>query len=161
MSEQNLHDFGRQLASTSTLWVYAPACEEMPEAVQAIFWFAALIDYTGGDHDGRQAAQHIFPLSEQRNISFHRTGYPDVEVKITGRFGIDHIGTPVKAVPSGESRLLDDIGDDPAQMFEATQPLLPIQPKWSDFTVDGKPLFVECKSYLDSANQLVARAREL
>src|SRR5262249_7383302 len=34
----------------------------------------------------REFRQH--PLSEQRNISFHRTGYPDVEVKITGRFGI-------------------------------------------------------------------------
>jgi hypothetical protein len=101
------------------------------------------------------------PLSKQRNISFHRTGYPDVEVKIAGHFGIDYIGNPIKAVPTGENRPSENIGDDPAKMFAATLPPLPIQPRFSDFTIDGKPLFEECKSYLDRASELVARARKI
>lgn len=101
------------------------------------------------------------PLSEQRNISFHRTGYPDVEVRITGRFGIDHIGSPVKAVPSGESGARGNKDDDAASLFAATQPPLPVQPMASDFTIDGKPLFPECKSYLDRASELITCAREI
>jgi hypothetical protein len=42
------------------------------------------------------------PLSNVRNISFHRAGYPSVEVRITGHFGVEHIGSPVKSVPIAE-----------------------------------------------------------
>jgi hypothetical protein len=69
--------------------------------------------------------------------------------------------TRFKAVPNAESRPLENIGDDPAKMFAATQSAMPIEPMWSDFTIDGKPLFDECRSYLDLANELVTHAREI
>lgn len=100
------------------------------------------------------------PLSNQRNISFHRAGYASVEVKITGRFGIDHVGSPIKAVPSAEGRALDT-GADPALQIAAAQRALPVEPRWSDFTIDGKPLFDECKSYLDLASELRSQAQEI
>jgi hypothetical protein len=34
-------------------------------------------------------------LSEQRNRSFHRKGYPAVQVKIAGLYGIDYVGDPL------------------------------------------------------------------
>lgn len=101
------------------------------------------------------------PLSKQRNISFHRTGYADVEVKIAGRFGIDYIGGPTKVVPISESRPLEDIGNDAAKMFAATRPPSPVHPHWSDFTIDGKALFEECRAYLMKASGLVSEAQEI
>jgi hypothetical protein len=62
--------------------------------------------------DYRGFRQH--PLSNARNISFHRAGYASVEVKITGRFGVEHTGSPVRPVPIVESRHLGNIGNDPA-----------------------------------------------
>jgi hypothetical protein len=99
------------------------------------------------------------PLSNARNISFHRTGYSDVQVSITGRFGVNHVGSPVKAVPTAESRPISDIGDTPVGVWAATQAPQPIRPRWTDFTLDGKPLFDECRTYLELAKQLVEQAR--
>ena len=101
------------------------------------------------------------PLSNARNISFHRTGYPDVQVSITGRFGVNHIGSPVKPVPTAESRPVSDIGDRPVGVWAATQAPLPIRPSWTDFTLDGKPLFEECRAYLELAKQLIDQARDI
>jgi hypothetical protein len=39
--------------------------------------------------------------------------------------------------------------------------ILPLQPRWSDFTIDGKPLFEECQTYLKSAGDLYAKARDI
>jgi hypothetical protein len=100
-------------------------------------------------------------LSSARNISFHRAGYASVEVKITGRFGVEHIGSPVKAVPTAESRHFGHVDNDPAPPWAFTQPPLPVQPSWSDFTIDGKPLFAECRAYLTLAEKLVDQARSL
>jgi hypothetical protein len=101
------------------------------------------------------------PLSNERNISFHRAGYPSVEVTIAGRFGLEHIGSPVKPVPSAESPRFGDPGNDPALQWAATQAPFPVQPMWSDFTIDGKPLFVECRTYLTIAQQLADHARSI
>jgi hypothetical protein len=98
-------------------------------------------------------------LSNARNISFHRTGYSAVEVSITGRFGVNHIGSPVKQVPAAESRDVGDPGNDPALLWATTQTPLPVRPMWSDFTIDGKPLFAECQAYLAQARQLADQAR--
>jgi hypothetical protein len=100
-------------------------------------------------------------LSTARNISFHRTGHPPVEVRITGRFGVTHVGDPVKRVPMAESRDFGDPGDNHALLWAATQPPFPVLPMWRDFTIGGKPLFAECKDYLELAEELVAEARVL
>jgi hypothetical protein len=46
------------------------------------------------------------------------------------------------------------------QIGAAGRPV-PIEPHWSNFTIDGKPLFEECKSYLDEANALYTRGQEI
>jgi hypothetical protein len=110
--------------------------------------------------DYKRFRQH--PLSNARNISFHRTGYPfSVEVTIAGRFGLVHTGSPVKAVPIAESPRFGDPGDDPALQWAATQPPLPVQPMWPDFTIEGKPLFAECRDYLTLAENLFVQARSI
>jgi hypothetical protein len=99
-------------------------------------------------------------LSNARNISLHRTGVAPVEVNITGRFGVSHIGTPIKHVPTVESARII-AGDDPALQWAATLPPVPVQPVWTDFKIDGKPLLAECQSYLQDARKLVAHARNI
>lgn len=93
-------------------------------------------------------------LSNERNISFHRTGYASVEVVIKGRFGVDHIGSPVIGVAISESRPGDPV-------LPLPQRSLPVRPMWTDFTIDGKPLFDECQAYLTLAQQLVDQARTI
>jgi hypothetical protein len=102
--------------------------------------------------DYNNFGQH--PLSNVRNISFHRAGYLSVEVRITGHFGVEHIGSPVKPVPIAEIN-----PNHPGPPFR--QVALPLGPKWSDFTIDGKPLFAECQAYLQRASNLRAKANEI
>jgi hypothetical protein len=90
-------------------------------------------------------------LSKARNISFHRDGYVSVEVRITGLFGVEYIGNPVRSVPIAERH-----PNNPGPPFR--QIALPIRPMWSDFTIDGKPLFSECQAYLQLAIDLRAKA---
>jgi len=93
-------------------------------------------------------------LTNARNISFHRTGYPSAEVKITSYFGVVYIGSPTEAVPIAVSPT-----NHPGPPFRPIN--LPLQPRWSDFTIDGKPLFEECQAYLKSAGDLYAKARDI
>jgi hypothetical protein len=151
----------------------------IPEIIQSCFgadlgskpmklWFGALSrdektrrqKFSAGFNPSYETfRQH--PLSNARNISFHRTGYPDVEVSIAGRFGVNHIGSPVKSVPTAESRPVSDIGDMPVGVWAATQAPQPVRPRWTDFTLGGKPLFDECRAYLELAKQLVDQARRI
>jgi hypothetical protein len=39
--------------------------------------------------------------------------------------------------------------------------LMPVRPMWTDFDIDGKPLFKACRAYLDDARALVGRAGAL
>jgi hypothetical protein len=148
----------------------------IPEIIQSCFgvdadrrmkaWFNAL---PCAERRRRQAFSNAFEpchsafrqhsLSNARNISFHRTGYPSVEVSITGRFGVVHTGSPVQSVPTAESRPLEpNISDNPALMWAATRPPVPVRPRWDQFTIDGKPLFAECRAYLALAQQLADKA---
>jgi hypothetical protein len=38
---------------------------------------------------------------------------------------------------------------------------MPIQSMWTNFDIEGKPLFEACREYLQSAQDLVVRARAL
>jgi hypothetical protein len=99
-------------------------------------------------------------LTNERNVSEHRLGFPSVEGKVIGPFGDVHTASPVKPIPTAESRPLEaDIGKDPALMWAATQSPQAIQPRWDQFTIGGKPLFAECRAYLTVAQQLADKAR--
>jgi hypothetical protein len=150
----------------------------IPEIIQCCFgedrssamakWFNAL---PAPEKTRRQAFSAEFkscydefrehPLSVARNVSLHRRGYPDVEVSITGRFGVVHIGGAAKRVPGAESRETGETGNDPAAQWAATQPPLPIRPRRSEFTIGSKPLFEECQAYLALAQQLFEQARNI
>jgi hypothetical protein len=52
-------------------------------------------------------------LTNERNISEHRLGYPGVEGKVIGPFGEVHTASPVKSVPTAESRRFDNPADEP------------------------------------------------
>jgi hypothetical protein len=98
------------------------------------------------------------PLSTARNISLHRSGVAPVVVKITGRFGVSHMGTPIMRVPTAESRPIV-AGDDPSTQWAATLPPVQVQPSWTDFSIDGRSLFPECQAYLKDAGNVLDQAR--
>jgi len=101
-------------------------------------------------------------LTTARNITLHRKGYPSVEVKITGRFGV-YTGSPVQHVPGAETRPIYPSDDpaDPAVQWAGTLPPISVRPMWDDFKIDGNPLCRECQAYLDQAQKLVAQARDI
>jgi hypothetical protein len=83
------------------------------------------------------------PLTNARNITFHRTGFANVTVTISGHFGVTYTGNPVRPVPSTETRPIAPTDDpaDPAVLWQHIQPPLPIEPKergvrW--FTLTGQ-----------------------
>jgi hypothetical protein len=94
------------------------------------------------------------PLSTARNVSLHRKGFAPVVVRFKGFFGVAHVGTPVKHVPVAESRPAEIGGDLP---WLSTS--MPLRPNWSDFSIDGKPLFDECREYLTQVSALTRAAR--
>ena len=89
---------------------------------------------------GKISKQH---LTNERNISEHRLGYPGVEGKVIGPFGVEHTArlAPVKGVPTAESRRFDNPADEPGLPLAAAQPPQPVQPRWDQFTIGGKLLF--------------------
>lgn len=91
-------------------------------------------------------------LSNARNITFHR-GVAPVEVRISGLFGVTYTGNPLDRVPAMETS--------PNAGGTVTAHPLPVQPKPSDFTTDGKLLFDECDAYLGEARNLVEKARSI
>jgi hypothetical protein len=106
------------------------------------------------DHD-RIRKHH---LTIERDVTVHRRGFPDARVEVPGPFGQMHTATPTTRIPTTESRPLEpNIGDDPALQWAATQPPRPIRtPPPDQFTVgpDRKPLFSECRAYLELAEQV-------
>jgi hypothetical protein len=94
-------------------------------------------------------------LSKARDISVHRTGFAPVTGKIKGFFGVVYDSNPVKSVPMSETRQIDD----PNLAFLARP--VPIRPLWSDFYIDGQPLFAACRDYLDGARTVMTEARKI
>jgi hypothetical protein len=95
-------------------------------------------------------------LTDERNNSLHRIGVPGATVAHTGLFGVQYVGTAVAPIPASETRPLPP-GDPHPWLARPT----PVRPHWSDFTIDGKPLFDECHNYLKLANELVEHARRI
>jgi hypothetical protein len=101
-------------------------------------------------------------LTTERDVTEHRLGFPNIEGKVGGPFGQVHTATPINRIPDAESRPLEpDIGNDQALQWAATLPPRPVQPRWDQFTINGKPLFPECQDYLTLAQQLVEKARAI
>jgi hypothetical protein len=99
-------------------------------------------------------------LTNERDISEHRLGFPNIEGKVVGPFGTAHTASPTNRIPTAEIRPLEpNINNDPALMWAATLPPRPVRPHWEQFTIGGKPLFKECRAYLTLAEQLVDQAR--
>jgi hypothetical protein len=93
------------------------------------------------------------PLSNARNVSLHRIGYPPAKVEIDGQFGVKHVGSPIERIPISEAPQIKD----PSLAWMAKPRT--VQPDWSDFTIDGQPLFDVCQEYLQHARKLVEQAR--
>jgi hypothetical protein len=93
------------------------------------------------------------PLSQTRHTSEHRRGYASVEVKITARFGVVHIGGPAKPILAAK---MPPIDNPPLPLkVQAT----PVEPRHGDFTIEGQPLFDVCRHYLEQAQQLINGGR--
>jgi hypothetical protein len=169
-----------QSAFYANLDAFLVMARSVPEVINSCFgkdtankemknWFATLtLDEQRRRNDFLSAFETTFDafrslsLSKARNISVHRSGYPrGVEVRILGCFGISHIGSPVEHVPSVESRPLgpEDDPDDPAVIWASTLAPVAVRPTWTDFQIDGQPLFPECGAYLQEVEALVAKAR--
>jgi hypothetical protein len=100
-------------------------------------------------------------LTNERNTSEHRLGYSGVEGKVIGPFGEVHAASPVKRVPTAESRRFDNPADEPDLPLGWLHTPQPVQPRWDQFTINGKPLFSECREYLQLARDLRDQAHTL
>jgi hypothetical protein len=96
------------------------------------------------------------PLTKTRNTAVHRRGYAPYEVRIAGRFGVTHVGGPTSPVPVAETPTITDPAYPPAMARSSR-----IEPHFSDFTIDGQPLFECCHQYLSAANALIAKGRTI
>jgi hypothetical protein len=94
------------------------------------------------------------PLGTARHISQHRTGYAPVSVKISTLLGVTYTGGPITLVPASETRHI------PVAELQFLAKPSPIQPTWTDFTLDGEGLFPACRAYIGSARDLVVEARQ-
>jgi hypothetical protein len=101
-------------------------------------------------------------LTTERDVSEHRLGFPNVEGRVVGPFGQVHIAGPDRRIPTAEPRPLEaNINNDPALQWAATLPPRPVRPHWDQFTIAGKPLFPECRAYLQLASDLCGRAQKI
>ena len=97
-------------------------------------------------------AQHL--LSRARIISMHRSGIPNVSVKVIGMLGRRYEGGPSAPIPLSESRESTAIPNFPWRPIQ-------IHPTWQDFWIEDKPLFASCANYLDEARALRQHAQAL
>lgn len=109
-------------------------------------------------------------LTHIRNVSIHRSGMPQVEVGVLGRWGEHYRGGPTQSLPTFDQpkQLTPGGPDDPLSWMQPVR--FAIEPKHDEFFVqevlpDGSsrdhPLFTSCEAYLTSAAQLVADAKSL
>jgi hypothetical protein len=100
-------------------------------------------------------------LTNERNVSGHRRGFADIEGRVVGPFGKVHIARrDHQRIPAAECQPLEpNINDSPALMWAATLPPRPVEPKPEQFFIGGKPLFDECRAYLQLAQDIRARGQ--
>ncbi len=98
-------------------------------------------------------------LSNERDVTVHRRGYPDVVITKTGKWG-EYTATPISRLPMVESEP-PIVRDTDALKWAATLTPEPIRVTPTNFTIGGKPLFDQCQLYLDAAEKLVVKARAI
>jgi len=98
-------------------------------------------------------------LSNARDITVHRYGYPDVVITVTGKWGV-YTGTPISRLPTAETEP-PIVRDTDTLKWAATLQLDPIRVTPKDFTIGGKPLAEECRLYLAAAENLVVTGRAI
>ena len=64
-----------------------------------------------------------------------------------------HVGSPTRSVPLTETRT-----NVPPELAWLPKPRR-VQPKWTDFKIDGRGLFEACHEYLKAAQDLLNVAR--
>lgn len=167
-------DTGWQRAFPAYFDAFLSATHSVPEIIQCCFghdsyrllkpWFRSL---TADEQDRRQRFSREFAPhhdafrklapSAARNFSVHRRGFPQYEVRVTGSLGTVFVGTALSPVPLSESRQFDD----PTHQALFGKPRAIDPPLWSDFEIDGRPLYQECESYRECAGDLLAKARDI
>ncbi len=96
----------------------------------------------------------LLPLSEARNKSVHRSGYPDMKMRVSGMMGVIYEGSPVNPVPTSETQQTDP------EYSWLVKPR-PVYPMPDQFTIDGEPLFSVCQDYINHAKTLINEARTI
>ena len=113
-------------------------------------------------------AFHCQPISRVRIGTFHWSGVPSVQTKARVFGGQEYTGKPGQLIPSSAPKQFP-AGTDPAFIAIFSKPL-PVEPSWEDFTleiprddgsIESKPLFPECQTYLSSAERLVRESKDL
>jgi hypothetical protein len=104
------------------------------------------------------------PLRTARNLTVHSRGTPPVDIELMGRWGIRYRGGPTELLPASEVQSIN-AGSDPGFQWAATEPALPLKPRWGDFNLrtrqGDKPLVSEVQRYLEEAEKLLAEARNI
>lgn len=151
---------------------FLSAARAVPEIIQCCFgvdtgnrmrnWFNRLDQ---GEQDRRQKFKDQFqddydafralPLGTARHISEHRRGFAPVMATLNGRFGVTYTGGPITRTPMSETRPVEP------EYGWLIQPV-PLRPHWNeDFSIDGKPLFLTCRDYIERAEALRVRAHTI
>ena len=104
-------------------------------------------------------AFRALPLSNKRNVTFHHTGVSGVKVTIVGRFGI-YTGSATEPVPQAESMPIPSDAD-PNFPWPALIRPTALEPKWSDFQIDGRPLYEEVAAYFEATGKLLSEAHNI
>lgn len=148
---------------------FLSAARSIPELIRCCFgydtdgrmrdWFAEL---SAEEQDRRKLFSERFrdsyvafrqiPLGTARHDSEHRRGYPPACVTTIGLLGITYVGTPITRLPTSETRRL------PAEYGWMERPRA-VRPLWSDFQINGEPLFATCQSYVAQSQTLIEGAR--
>ena len=141
-------------------------CFGKDRSVQMRNWFLAL---PATEKKRRQAFSTQFrndfdnfralALSNARDITVHRYGYPDVVITVTGKWGV-YTGTPISRLPTAETEP-PIVRDTDTLKWAATLPSDPIRVTPKDFTIGRKPLAEECRLYLAAAENLVVTGRAI
>jgi hypothetical protein len=165
-------DTGWQRSFYAYFDAFLSATRSIPEILQCCFgydrdnrmkmWFDALPpdeqqrrhDFTARFEPALQTFRALH-LGKARHRSQHRRGFAQVDVEISDWFGVMHAGGSIERLPSARSRQIDD----PNLAFLARP--TPLRPTWTDFTINGLPLFEECTKYLEAAKSLVDDARKV
>lgn len=164
-------DTGWQISIYAYFDAFLSVARSIPEIIQCCFgvdYGGPMKEWFGNLPDQEQARRHEFkrqykthyetfralPLGMARHISEHRQGYPPVTVTVNGRFGVTYTGGPAKGIPTIET---PEISKEFPWMNQSSE----LRPMWPNFAIDGRPLFDECRNYLEAASTLINAARAI